>query len=286
MAARCAWSARIRAAPSISTRSPATRPAVEQLLCEGLEFARGPDHPGRRERFGEVHHRGDAGRGVRAEPRRVAPPGQQLFSTRDGPPGSSPGPSFLERGPIRPPLGLLPARRHHAQSLHLPGRPSQPPAPGAASIQLSHGEGFLEILRTRVNQPGFYLMDEPDAPLSFTASLGLDGPPARSGPGRIPGHRGHSFAPHRRGPRRGHPGTRGLGRPRLPVGSLHIVSAWRRFLAAAGSYSVTFRRLIPGTARRRASGGWAAPRWCHRSLTHSTTSRRPSPAAPALYHSP
>ena len=39
--------------------------------------------------------------------------------------------------------------------------------------QLSHGEGFLELLRTRVNQPGFYLMDEPDAPLSFTASLGL-----------------------------------------------------------------------------------------------------------------
>ena len=39
--------------------------------------------------------------------------------------------------------------------------------------ELSHGEGFLEILRTRVNETGFYLMDEPDAPLSFTASLGL-----------------------------------------------------------------------------------------------------------------
>jgi predicted ATPase len=39
--------------------------------------------------------------------------------------------------------------------------------------ELSHGESFLEILRTRVNQTGFNLMDEPDAPLSFTASLGL-----------------------------------------------------------------------------------------------------------------
>jgi len=39
--------------------------------------------------------------------------------------------------------------------------------------ELSHGEGFLQILRTRVNQQGFYLMDEPDAPLSFVASLGL-----------------------------------------------------------------------------------------------------------------
>ena len=31
----------------------------------------------------------------------------------------------------------------------------------------------MEILRTRVNQTGFYLMDEPDAPLSFTSLLGL-----------------------------------------------------------------------------------------------------------------
>jgi predicted ATPase len=28
-------------------------------------------------------------------------------------------------------------------------------------------------LRTRVNQRGFYLMDEPDAPLSFVSCLGL-----------------------------------------------------------------------------------------------------------------
>jgi predicted ATPase len=41
--------------------------------------------------------------------------------------------------------------------------------------ELSHGEGILEILRTRVNEEGFYLMDEPDAPLSFVASLGLAG---------------------------------------------------------------------------------------------------------------
>jgi predicted ATPase len=39
--------------------------------------------------------------------------------------------------------------------------------------ELSHGQGFLEILRTRVNQRGFYLMDEPDAPLSFVSCLSL-----------------------------------------------------------------------------------------------------------------
>jgi predicted ATPase len=39
--------------------------------------------------------------------------------------------------------------------------------------ELSHGQGFLEILRTRVNQRGFYLMDEPDAPLSFVSCRSL-----------------------------------------------------------------------------------------------------------------
>jgi predicted ATPase len=44
---------------------------------------------------------------------------------------------------------------------------------GEGLHELSHGEGILEILRTRVSEKGFYLMDEPDAPLSFVASLGL-----------------------------------------------------------------------------------------------------------------
>ena len=38
---------------------------------------------------------------------------------------------------------------------------------------LSHGEGFLALLRAKVDAPGFYLLDEPDAPLSFNASLAL-----------------------------------------------------------------------------------------------------------------
>jgi predicted ATPase len=60
----------------------------------------------------------------------------------------------------------------HQLYSYLEDNPS-PHGPAERFHRLSHGEGFLEILRTRVNQPGFYLMDEPDAPLSFTASLGL-----------------------------------------------------------------------------------------------------------------
>ena len=41
--------------------------------------------------------------------------------------------------------------------------------------ELSHGEAFLEVLRTRFDAPGFYLLDEPESALSFTACLGLLG---------------------------------------------------------------------------------------------------------------
>jgi predicted ATPase len=37
----------------------------------------------------------------------------------------------------------------------------------------SHGEGFLEVLDRKFGGPGFYLMDEPEAPLSFTSTLSL-----------------------------------------------------------------------------------------------------------------
>jgi predicted ATPase len=37
----------------------------------------------------------------------------------------------------------------------------------------SHGEGFLELLDRKFRGYGFYLMDEPEAPLSFASTLGL-----------------------------------------------------------------------------------------------------------------
>ncbi|MDT3395496.1 AAA family ATPase [Streptomyces sp. B1866] len=39
----------------------------------------------------------------------------------------------------------------------------------------SHGEGFLTVLDTMFDQPGLYLMDEPEAALSFTSCLSLVG---------------------------------------------------------------------------------------------------------------
>lgn len=37
----------------------------------------------------------------------------------------------------------------------------------------SHGEGFLALLERRFVRPGFYLLDEPEAALSFTSTLTL-----------------------------------------------------------------------------------------------------------------
>ena len=37
----------------------------------------------------------------------------------------------------------------------------------------SHGEGFLELLERKFRGYGFFLMDEPEAPLSFTSTLRL-----------------------------------------------------------------------------------------------------------------
>jgi predicted ATPase len=39
--------------------------------------------------------------------------------------------------------------------------------------EMSHGESFLEVLRTRFDSPGFYVLDEPEAALSFSSTLGL-----------------------------------------------------------------------------------------------------------------
>jgi predicted ATPase len=39
--------------------------------------------------------------------------------------------------------------------------------------EMSHGESFLAILRTRFDSPGLYCLDEPEAALSFSAQIAL-----------------------------------------------------------------------------------------------------------------
>jgi len=155
--------------PVDTSRWPATIPAVKQMLCEGLELP-----------SGVTVLVGENGSGkstvveMLAEACGLNPQGGsamgRLFRTRDSEPGL--GTSLIvERAPGRPHWSyFLRADTMHTLYSYLEDNPGRRPD---RLHELSHGEGFLEILRTRVNQPGFYLMDEPDAPLSFTASLGL-----------------------------------------------------------------------------------------------------------------
>jgi predicted ATPase len=53
--------------------------------------------------------------------------------------------------------------------------PLRGPNPDAMLHERSHGEGFLDLLERKFHGYGFYLMDEPEAPLSFTSTLGLLG---------------------------------------------------------------------------------------------------------------
>lgn len=46
---------------------------------------------------------------------------------------------------------------------------------GSHLHEMSHGESFLEVLRTRFASPGFYCLDEPEAALSFSSTLALIG---------------------------------------------------------------------------------------------------------------
>ncbi|GAA4827703.1 hypothetical protein GCM10025787_02250 [Saccharopolyspora rosea] len=43
------------------------------------------------------------------------------------------------------------------------------------TAEMSHGEGFLTMFRDMFNAAGFYVMDEPEAALSFTSCLRLVG---------------------------------------------------------------------------------------------------------------
>jgi predicted ATPase len=224
--------------PVDTTTWPATVPAVEQLLCEGVELPAGLTVL-----VGENGSGKSTVMEMLAEACGLNPQGgsaqAKLFRTRDSEPGLG-AHLIVERGPVRQRWSyFLRADTMHTLYTYLEDNPN--PKRPERLHELSHGEGFLEILRTRVNQPGLYLMDEPDAPLSFTACLGLVAllhDLAQAGSQVIVATHSPIVAAV--------PGANILelgdwGIRTAQWEELHLVSAWRRFLTEPASY---FRHLL------------------------------------------
>jgi predicted ATPase len=152
---------------------PATVPAAAQLLREGLELP-----PGITILVGENGSGKSTVVEMLAEAYGLNPQGGSILASslparvRETEPGAGDR-LLVERGPGGRAAWayFLRADTMHSLYTFLEQHPS--PSRPERLHELSHGQGFLEILRTRVNQRGFYLMDEPDSPLSFVASLSL-----------------------------------------------------------------------------------------------------------------
>jgi predicted ATPase len=153
-------------------RCPATIPAVAQLLAKGMEL--GP---------GVTLLVGENGSGKSTIVEAVA----MAFGL--SPEGGSAGAAHstresesdlwrwirLERSAGGSRWGFfLRAETMHGFYSYLEDHPS--PSPDEPRFhRMSHGESFLEILRTRFDSPGLYCLDEPEAALSFSAQMALVG---------------------------------------------------------------------------------------------------------------
>ncbi|HSV39971.1 MAG TPA: AAA family ATPase [Nocardioidaceae bacterium] len=152
-------------------RWPATVPAVAQLLDEGLELA-----PGVTLLVGE----NGTGKSTIVEAIAMAfglsSEGGSVHARHSSRATESDLWRWitLERSVGAPKWGFfLRAETMHGFYSYLEDLP--PGGSDPVFHELSHGESFLEILRTRFNSPGLYCLDEPEAAMSFSAQLALLG---------------------------------------------------------------------------------------------------------------
>jgi predicted ATPase len=94
----------------------------------------------------------------------------------------------------------------------------------------SHGQAFIQVLKTRVEEPGLYLFDEPEAALSFSSCLGLIALLAR-----IPTERSQAIVATHSPLIAATPGATLIevgewGMRRVAYQELELVRSWRAFL--------------------------------------------------------
>jgi predicted ATPase len=158
-------------APEDTRSWPASIPAVAQLLREGLELP-----PGATLLVGE----NGSGKSTLVEAVAMAFGLAAEGGTRNVQQGTRPTESplhrwiTLERAPGAPRWGFfLRAETMHGYFTRYEEYREEGRDPHFH--EMSHGESFLEVLRTRFDSPGLYCLDEPEAALSFSAQVALVG---------------------------------------------------------------------------------------------------------------
>jgi len=147
-------------------RYPASVPAVAQVLREGLDLA-----PGVTFLVGE----NGSGKSTLVEAVAIAfglsPEGGSTHSRHATRPTESPLSDALQlvRGAGASKWGFfLRAETMHGWYSYMEGIGGD-----VAFHEMSHGESFLAVLDSRFTGPGFFCLDEPEAALSFSSTLGL-----------------------------------------------------------------------------------------------------------------
>ena len=150
---------------------PATLPAVRQLLDDGLELP-----PGVTFLVGE----NGSGKSTLVEAVAAAyglnPEGGSRGARHSTRVTESPLADALRV--VRSPGGLVSSYFLRAETMHglytyLEANPAPDVRREPRFHEMSHGESFLEVLRTRFAGYGFFVLDEPESALSFRSCLAL-----------------------------------------------------------------------------------------------------------------
>ena len=215
---------------------PASIPAVRQVVADGLDL--GP---------GVTFLVGENGSGKSTLVEAVA----SAFGL--SPEGGSSGSRHSTR-PTESPLGdalhlvrgvgssrwgfFLRAETMHGWYSYLEEHPStsKDPEPEPRFHEMSHGESFLKVLEWRFTGPGLFCLDEPEAALSFSSTLGLVAVLQRVVAGR-----GQVLCATHSPVLAAMPGARILeagpwGLRETTWADLELVEHWRRYLADPSAY--------------------------------------------------
>ena len=224
-----------RAGHALAThRYPASIPAVAQVLRDGLDLG-----PGVTFLVGE----NGSGKSTLVEAVAIAfglsPEGGSTHSRHSSRATESPLGDALQlaRGAGASKWGFfLRAETMHGWYSYIEDHPRTSGDDDVAFHEMSHGESFLAVLESRFTGQGFYCLDEPEAALSFSSTLGLVATLQR-----VVARRGQVLCATHSPVLAAMPGARILeagpwGLRESAWEDLEVVDHWRRYLAEPWSY--------------------------------------------------